>query len=83
MSEGTKRPRATEPPRQGGGFVTGGEDAWTQQDPDTWANAWTAEWPFKATDAKLYGIECHEGNYAIEHFLRGARFEERERGRPR
>src|SRR6185436_6962245 len=37
MSEGTKRPRATEPPRQGGGFVTGGEDAWTQQDPDTWA----------------------------------------------
>jgi len=49
----------------------------TVEDPDTWATAWTAEWPFKATDARLFGIECHEGNYAIEHFLRGARDEER------
>jgi hypothetical protein len=55
----------------------------TVDDPDTWATAWTAEWLFTSTDKKLYGIECHEGNYAIEHFLRGARFEERERGRHR
>jgi hypothetical protein len=55
----------------------------TVADPDTWATTWTAEWLFKAIDARLYGIECHEGNYAIEHFLRGARFEERERGRHR
>jgi hypothetical protein len=55
----------------------------TVADPDTWATPWTAEWLFKAIDARLYGIECHEGNYAIEHFLRGARFEERERGRQR
>jgi hypothetical protein len=41
MAEGTKRPRTTEPPRQGGGFVTGGDDAWTQQDPDTWAKMGT------------------------------------------
>jgi len=53
----------------------------TVDDPETWTKAWTAEWRFKATDAKLYGIECHEGNYAIEHFLRGARFEERQRAR--
>jgi hypothetical protein len=51
----------------------------TVEDPDTWASAWTAEWPFKATDAKLFGVECHEGNYAIENFLRGARAEEREK----
>jgi hypothetical protein len=55
----------------------------TVADPDTWATTWTAEWLFKAADTRLYGIECHEGNYAIETFLRGARFEERERVRNR
>ena len=49
----------------------------TVDDPDTWASAWTAEWPFKAIDVMLYSVECHEGNYAIENFLRGARAEER------
>ena len=56
----------------------------TVEDPDTWARAWTAEWPFRATDARMFGVECHEGNYAIEHFMRGARAEERrESGRDR
>jgi hypothetical protein len=49
----------------------------TVDDPDTWTREWTAEWPFRATDNRLFGVECHEGNYAIENFLRGARFEER------
>lgn len=49
----------------------------TVADPDTWATAWTAEWPFKATDARVFPVECHEGNYAIENFLRGARAEEK------
>jgi hypothetical protein len=49
----------------------------TVDDPDTWATGWTAEWPFKASDARMYGVDCHEGNYAIENFLRGARAEER------
>jgi len=52
----------------------------TVEDPDTWASAWTAEWPFRATDVKMFGVECHEANYAIENFLRGARAEE-QRGR--
>jgi len=51
-------------------------------DPDTWATAWTAEWPFTTTDARMYGVDCHEGNYAIEAFLRGARFEERQAREP-
>jgi hypothetical protein len=56
----------------------------TVDDSDTWATAWTAEWPFKATDARMYGADCHEGNYAIENFLRGARAEERRKvGRDR
>ena len=53
----------------------------TVDDPDTWATPWTAEWPFKATDVRMFGVECHEGNYAIENFLRGARADER-RERP-
>ena len=48
----------------------------TVEDPDTWATSWTAEWPFKSSDARLYEVACHEGNLAIENFLRGARFEE-------
>ncbi|MGH9144687.1 MAG: hypothetical protein ACRD2I_26400 [Vicinamibacterales bacterium] len=51
----------------------------TVDDPDTWATAWTAEWPFRALDARMFPVECHEGNYAIEGFLRGARAEERRR----
>jgi hypothetical protein len=49
----------------------------TVDDAETWATAWTAEWPFKAADTRLHGVDCHEGNYAIEYFLRGARAEER------
>jgi hypothetical protein len=49
----------------------------TVDDPETWVSPWTAEWPFRATQARLYGVECHEGNYAVENFLRGARAEER------
>jgi hypothetical protein len=48
----------------------------TVADPDTWSTPWTAEWPFKATDKKIFEMACHEGNYAIENFLRGARAEE-------
>ena len=51
----------------------------TVDDPDTWAIAWTAEWPFRVMDARIFPAECHEGNYSIENFLRGARAEERRR----
>jgi len=49
----------------------------TVEDPDTWATPWTAEWPFRAIDTALFSVDCHEGNYAIENFLRGARADER------
>ena len=48
----------------------------TVEDPDTWETPWTAEWPFRATDVALFSVECHEGNHAIENFLRGARADE-------
>jgi hypothetical protein len=49
----------------------------TVEDPDTWVTPWTAEILFKATQNRLFEFACHEGNYAIENFLRGARFEEK------
>jgi hypothetical protein len=55
----------------------------TVDDPETWPTAWTAEWPFKAINTPLYGVDCHEGNYAVENFLRGARAEERRAREPR
>jgi hypothetical protein len=55
----------------------------TVEDPDTWANPWTAEWPFRGIDIELFSVECHEGNYAIENFLRGARAAERRAQAPR
>ena len=44
--------------------------------------SWTAEMPFKATNNKIYEFACHESNYAIENFLRGARAEEKRRSAP-
>jgi len=55
----------------------------TVEDPDTWATPWTAEWPFRAIDMALISVECHEGNYAIEGMLKGARDEERRAHTPR
>ena len=51
----------------------------TVDDPDTWQTAWTAEWPFRAVDLRLFSVECHEGNYSMENMLRGARAAERGR----
>jgi len=54
----------------------------TVEDPDTWAAPWTGEWPMRRTGIRMHFVECHEGNYAIENFLRGARAEEREAAAP-
>jgi hypothetical protein len=49
----------------------------TVDDPETWPQPWTAEWPFHATSNQLFEYACHEGNLAIENAMRGARAEER------
>ena len=49
----------------------------TADDPETWATSWTADIPFKSTEARLFEFACHEGNYAIENFLRGARAQQK------
>ena len=47
-------------------------------DPTTFTKAWTAEYPFLATKGPVYEYACHEGNYAIEGILGGARKAEAE-----
>ena len=44
----------------------------TVDDP-TWTESWSGEYPWPASDDKVYEYACHEGNYALGGILRGAR----------
>src|SRR5580704_15775552 len=50
----------------------------TIDDPTTWTKQWTMEFPFTATQGPIYEYACHEGNYAMEDILGGARKMERD-----
>jgi hypothetical protein len=54
----------------------------TVEDPSTWDRPWTGEYPWPATDEKVYEYACHEGNYALENVLRGARRVEKLQSKP-
>jgi hypothetical protein len=49
----------------------------TVEDPSTWAQPWSGEYPWVATSARMFEYACHEGNSALANMLRGARFDER------
>ena len=48
----------------------------TVEDPMTWTKPWTYEVPMLRSEAPIYEYACHEGNYAMEVILAGARAEE-------
>src|SRR5262245_19388296 len=48
----------------------------TIEDPSTWTRPWTAEYTWPRTSEQSYEYACHEGNYALENILRGARLKE-------
>ncbi len=50
----------------------------TVEDPSTWERAWTGEYPWNPTQEDIYEYACHEGNYALETVLRGARLADAE-----
>jgi hypothetical protein len=52
--------------------------SFTVTDPNTWTGPWSGEYPWPATETRLYEYACHEGNYAMEGILKGARLLERE-----
>ncbi len=49
----------------------------TIEDPETWTRPWTAQVELVKTDEPLYEYACHEGNYAMDGILAGARADER------
>jgi len=50
----------------------------TIDDPETYTRPWGGEIPFKAFDDLLYEYACHEGNYALDNIMRGARYQEKQ-----
>ena len=50
----------------------------TVEDPSIWTAPWTGQYLWKASDESVYEYACHEGNYAMENVLRGARLLEAE-----
>ena len=51
----------------------------TVDDPETWAQSWTADIPFMAIDTPVLEYACHEGNYSMENTLRGARAQQKDK----
>ena len=48
----------------------------TVEDPAYYSQPWRAEMSFNARKENMYEYACHEGNYAMEGILRGARNQE-------
>ena len=51
------------------------EYEYTVTDPETWVTPWTVNLPMVRSDLPLFEYACHEGNYAMETMLTGARTE--------
>ena len=49
----------------------------TMEDSRTWTRPWSAAVLMAKTDGPMFEYACHEGNYAMEGILGGARAEER------
>ena len=48
-------------------------------DPDVWTAPWTIAFPWRRdNEYRQYEYACHEGNYAVQNSLNGARVQERE-----
>lgn len=49
----------------------------TVDDPLNFTEPWGGEVPMNALDGQIYEYACHEGNYALQNVLSGARYQER------
>ena len=50
----------------------------TIEDPSTWSQPMKGEYPWPASDDRVFEYACHEGNYALGNIMRGARLLERD-----
>lgn len=57
-------------------------DEFTVRDPEIWTAAWTAQQPMRRNDLTMFEYACHEGNYAMDGILAGARAEDTNATRP-
>ena len=48
----------------------------TVDDPRTWTQPWSAEFPLMPTEGPVFEYACHEGNYGLANILSGARAQE-------
>ena len=53
------------------------EYEYTVTDPGTWTAPWTVNLPMQRNELAMFEYACHEGNYAMDAMLGGARAEER------
>ncbi len=49
----------------------------TIKDPGTFTRPFSGKMPFKRLPELVHEYACHEGNYALDNILRGARAQER------
>jgi hypothetical protein len=49
----------------------------TVDDREIWSKPWSASIPMTRTDDMMFEYACHEGNYALEGVLKGARFQDK------
>ena len=49
----------------------------TVDDPSTWTRPWTVQLPMTMSTEPMYEYACHEGNYAMQGMLAGARAKEK------
>jgi len=49
----------------------------TVDDPSTWTKKWSASITMARTDQPVFEYACHEGNYALEGVLKGARYQDK------
>ena len=49
----------------------------TVDDPNTWTRPWTVQLPMTMSAEPMYEYACHEGNYAMQGMLAGARAKEK------
>jgi hypothetical protein len=45
-------------------------------DPSVWDRPWSGEYEFSSSKGRIFEYACHEGNYALEGILSGARADE-------
>jgi hypothetical protein len=50
----------------------------TVDDPSTWTKPWSGQYPWPASENRVFEYACHEGNYALGNIMRGARLLEKD-----